>query len=165
MTRQLFNAKLFFRPCRWVKRIDPDLAVPHHVEFVMRESQLGDQLTKNENPSSFNNCTKIFLTKNGHFLAVLRIRILDPVPFCPLDQRSGTQNGQKIRIRIRDEQPRSYFRELRTIFWVKMLKFFNAEPGWKKFGSCINIPDPQHCFLAPKLLSFYTVTTTMFNIA
>ncbi len=47
---------------------------------------------------------------------------------------------------------------LETIFWVKMLKFFDAEPdrgsgifltldpGWKKFGSEIqvNIPDPQH---------------------
>jgi hypothetical protein len=25
-----------------------------------------------------------------------------------------------------------------------MLKFFDADPGWKKFGSEINIPDPQH---------------------
>jgi hypothetical protein len=22
---------------------------------------------------------------------------------------------------------------------------FDADPGWKKFGSGINIPDPQHC--------------------
>jgi hypothetical protein len=29
--------------------MDPDLAVPRHVEFVIRESQLGDQLIKNEN--------------------------------------------------------------------------------------------------------------------
>ncbi len=56
-----------------------------------------------------------------------------------------------------------------TIFWVEILKFFDAEPdpgmfltldpGWKKFGSGIqdgiksdlgsriNIPDPQHYFL------------------
>jgi hypothetical protein len=33
---------------------------------------------------------------------------------------------------------------LETIFWVKLLKFFGADPGWKKFGSGINIPDPQH---------------------
>jgi hypothetical protein len=33
---------------------------------------------------------------------------------------------------------------LETIFWVKILKFFDADPGWKKFGSGINIPDPQH---------------------
>jgi hypothetical protein len=44
-----------------------------------------------------------------------------------------------------------------TIFWVKILKFFDADPGWKKFGSGMeksripgsaigkNIPDPQHC--------------------
>jgi hypothetical protein len=41
------------------------------------------------------------------------------------------------------------------IFWVKILKFFDADPGsWdlfdpgsgmEKFGSGINIPDPQHC--------------------
>jgi hypothetical protein len=42
---------------------------------------------------------------------------------------------------------------LETIFWDKILKFFDADPGisltpdpgWKKFGSGINIPDPQHC--------------------
>jgi hypothetical protein len=33
---------------------------------------------------------------------------------------------------------------LETIFWVKILKFFDADPGWKKFGSGKNIPDPQH---------------------
>jgi hypothetical protein len=40
---------------------------------------------------------------------------------------------------------------LETIFWVEILKFFDAVPGWKKFGSGrkkygsgINIPDPQH---------------------
>jgi hypothetical protein len=36
-------------------------------------------------------------------------------------------------------------------FWVKMLKLFDEDPGWKqfesgmeKFGSGINILDPQH---------------------
>jgi hypothetical protein len=39
-----------------------------------------------------------------------------------------------------------------TIFWVKVLKFFDADenpgmfltldPGWEKFGSGISIPDP-----------------------
>jgi hypothetical protein len=52
--------------------------------------------------------------------------------------------GKKIMIRIRDEQSGSYFREsLEILFWVKILKFFDVDPGWKKFGS-INIPDPQH---------------------
>jgi hypothetical protein len=57
---------------------------------------------------------------------------------------------------IRDEQPRSYFLELRHHFLVKILKFFDADPGWRQFGSGIgdgkksdpgsgiNIPDPQH---------------------
>jgi hypothetical protein len=47
---------------------------------------------------------------------------------------------------------------IETIFWVKILKVFDADPGFeKKFGSGsgmeknsdpgsgINIPDPQHC--------------------
>ncbi len=56
----------------------------------------------------------------------------------------------KIRIRIRDEQSESYFRELRNNFFG--LKYFDADPEWEKFGymmekfvSGINIPDPQHC--------------------
>jgi hypothetical protein len=64
---------------------------------------------------------------------------------------------KKNRIRIRDEQPGSYFLELRNQFF--RLKYLNylmriPDPGWKKFGpgmeknsgpgSGINIPDPQH---------------------
>jgi hypothetical protein len=38
--------------------------------------------------------------------------------------------------RLRDEQPGSYFLELRNdILGVKILIFFDADPGWKKFGS------------------------------
>jgi hypothetical protein len=53
-------------------------------------------------------------------------------------------------------------RAVKPFFWVKILKFLDADPGWKqfgswirdgknldpgwkKFGSGINIPDPQHC--------------------
>ncbi len=74
---------------------------------------------------------------------------------------SGMGKKWKIRIRIRDEQPGSYFRELRTIFGLK--KYLNSlmrpdlgsrmkkkiripDSGWKKFGSGINIPDPQHWY-------------------
>jgi hypothetical protein len=32
---------------------------------------------------------------------------------------------------------------LEPTFGVKTLKLFDADPGWKKFGSGINIPDPQ----------------------
>ena len=62
---------------------------------------------------------------------------------------------------IRDEQPGSYFIELRHQFFgileVKTLKFFDEDPGsgienvriwapgWKKVGSGKHIPDPQHC--------------------
>jgi hypothetical protein len=67
---------------------------------------------------------------------------------------------------IRDEQPGSYFFELRNHFFaflgVKILKFFDEDPGSgiqdgdssdPGFGkksdpeSGINIPDPQHCIL------------------
>jgi hypothetical protein len=60
---------------------------------------------------------------------------------------------------IRDEQTGSYFLELRNHFFG--LKYLNSlvrirdlgsgmetvlirDPGWKKVGSGINIPDPQH---------------------
>jgi hypothetical protein len=41
---------------------------------------------------------------------------------------------------------------LKTIF---RLKFLNSlmrirDPEWKKFGSGINIPDPQHCKYGPE---------------
>jgi hypothetical protein len=65
---------------------------------------------------------------------------------------SGWGKNSRSGIRIRDEHPESYFRELRNNFWVKILKFFDVgpdpgiflirDPGWKKFGSGINIPDP-----------------------
>jgi hypothetical protein len=39
---------------------------------------------------------------------------------------------------IRDEQPGSYFLELRNHFFgVKILKFFDADPVWRQFGSGI----------------------------
>jgi hypothetical protein len=36
---------------------------------------------------------------------------------------------------------------LETIFWDKIFKFFDADPGYgmQKFGSRVNIADPQHC--------------------
>jgi hypothetical protein len=38
---------------------------------------------------------------------------------------------------------------LETIFWVRILKFFDVDPRWKNsaLGSGINIPDPQHWLL------------------
>jgi hypothetical protein len=87
---------------------------------------------------------------------------------------SGIRDGRKSASGsgIRDEQPGSYFFELRkhcfAFFGVKILKFFDEDPGsgmetvriwdpgWRQFGSGIrdvkksdpgsgiNIPDPQH---------------------
>ncbi len=82
-------------------------------------------------------------------------------PFWPLDPGSGMGRKSASGSGIRDEQPGSYVLELRNHFFgflgVKILKFFDEDPGsgmetvrirdlgWKKVGSGINIPDPQHC--------------------
>jgi hypothetical protein len=64
----------------------------------------------------------------------------------------GKKSRSESGIRIRDKHRIS--ESLVTIFWVKIIKFFDAypdpgifltlDPGWEKFGSGINIPDPQH---------------------
>jgi hypothetical protein len=91
--------------------------------------------------------------------------VADPDPGsgigCIFDPWIRDPGWEKVSIRIRDEQPGSYFLELRNHFFaffgVKILKFFDEDPGsgmetvrirdpgWKKVGSGINIPDPQHC--------------------
>jgi hypothetical protein len=91
--------------------------------------------------------------------------VADPDPEsgigCLFDPWILDPGWEKVSIRIRDEQPGSYFLELRNhffaLFGVKIvLKFFDEDPGsgmetvrirdpgWKKVGSGINIPDPQH---------------------
>ncbi len=70
---------------------------------------------------------------------------------------TGSGMGKNIRIRIRDEPPGSYFRELKKQFFgLKYLIFLMwiRDPGWKKnriqdsgwrkVRSGINIRDPQH---------------------
>jgi hypothetical protein len=70
---------------------------------------------------------------------------------------SGIRDGRKSASGsgIRDGQPGSYFLEFRNHFFaffgVKILKFFDEDPGsgirdpgWRQFGSGINIPDPPH---------------------
>jgi hypothetical protein len=56
---------------------------------------------------------------------VLRIRIQDPVPLGPMDPGSGI--GKK-------SDPDHIYESLEffLFFWVKLLKFFDADPGWKK---------------------------------
>jgi hypothetical protein len=55
------------------------------------------------------------------------------VLFSPLNPGSGMNSPDHI------------FESLETIFLVKIPKFFDADLGWKKFVSGINIPDLQHC--------------------
>jgi hypothetical protein len=79
---------------------------------------------------------------------------------------SGIRDGRKSASGsgIRDEQPGSYFLELRNhffaFFWVKILKFFDEDPGsgmetvrildpgWKKVGSEIRNKHPGSATLA-----------------
>ncbi len=72
-------------------------------------------------------------------------------PFWSLDRGSGWVKTGKSEsgsgIWIRDAQPGSYFLGLRNHFFG--LKYLNSlmrirDPAWRKFGSGINIPDPQH---------------------
>ncbi len=46
---------------------------------------------------------------------------------------------------------------LETIFWVKILKFFDADPVWEKFGSGINNPDPQQWLRVCRTLTCVTL--------
>jgi hypothetical protein len=71
---------------------------------------------------------------------------------------SGIRDGWKVSIGIRDEHPGTYFLKLRNHFFgflgVKILKFFDADPGsgtetvrirdpgWKKVGSGIRDKHP-----------------------
>jgi hypothetical protein len=86
-------------------------------------------------------------TKTSGMGAVL---IRDPVPFWPRDPDPGLVKSQ-------DPDPRwttriIFRRASKPFFWVKNLNSLmrirdgkNSDPGWKKFGSGINIPDSQHC--------------------
>jgi hypothetical protein len=79
-------------------------------------------------------CRKVDISNSPRFNPVLRIRILDPVPFGPLDpgsgmaEKSGSGSGMN--------KPDHISESLETILGFKYLcKFFDANPGWKKFGS------------------------------
>jgi hypothetical protein len=65
--------------------------------------------------------------------AVLRIRTQDPVPFRPTVKKSVSASG----INNPDHS-------LETIFWVKILKFFDADTGsrMEKLGSGIRGKQP-----------------------
>ncbi len=57
---------------------------------------------------------------------MLRIRIRNPVPFCPLDP--GSVMGKKLVSESGMNNPDHSSESLKTIFWVKILKFFDADP-------------------------------------
>ncbi len=59
--------------------------------------------------------------------------IWEPVPFLPLDPGSGM--GKNPGSGSGMNNPDHISDSLKTIFWFKILKFFDADPGWKKFGS------------------------------
>ncbi len=78
----------------------------------------------------------------------------DPVPFWPLDRgrkNAGTGSGMNI--------PDHFSESLDTVFWVKIILILwcwsgsgirnlsDSGSGMEKFGSGINIPDPQHSTL------------------
>jgi hypothetical protein len=62
--------------------------------------------------------------------------VADPDPGSGAFLTPGSGMG-KVRIRIRDPDPtRIIFpRAQKPFFWVKILKFYDADPGWKKSGS------------------------------
>jgi hypothetical protein len=96
------------------------------------------------------------------------------VPFCP---GSGIRDGRKSACGsgIQDEQPGSYFLELRNHFFaffgVKILKFFDEnpgsgmetvrirDPGWKKVGSWIRDKHPG----SATLLAILTIASQIMN--
>jgi hypothetical protein len=71
--------------------------------------------------------------------------------------RDGKKFGSGIRYG-KNSDPGSGMEKFGSgIIRVKMLKFFDVDPGWKKirirdpvwekFGSGITSPDPQHCMM------------------
>jgi hypothetical protein len=67
-------------------------------------------------------------------------------PGCVAFLIPGSEMGKKSRSGSGMSIPDHNFRELRNYFLVKNTKIFDAdaESGMEKFGSGINIPDPQH---------------------
>jgi hypothetical protein len=75
-------------------------------------------------------------------------QIRDPVPLWPdpgsgISKISGSGSGMN--------NPDHIFESIKTIFWVKILEFFDADRGCgmekiriRDSLSGINIPDPQH---------------------
>ncbi len=97
------------------------------------------------------------------FKSISDVSVADPDPGSGAFLTSGFVLGYKSRsgsgILIRDEHPEHISENLETIVWVKKYlnslmrmrirdpeSFLTLDPGsgMEKFGSGINIPDPQH---------------------
>ncbi len=75
-------------------------------------------------------------------ITVLELFIVaDPDPGSGAFLTPGSWMGEKSDSGSGMNNPNHISESLETIFWVKILKFFHADPGWKKIGSGINIPD------------------------
>jgi hypothetical protein len=53
------------------------------------------------------------------------------VPFSPRDLGMGKKSGSGSGMNNSDH----ISQRLKTILWVKILQFSDADPGWEKFGS------------------------------
>ena len=73
----------------------------------------------------FNKITNVADPGSGAFLT----------PKSGMGKKSGSGSGMN--------NPDHISENLETIFWVKILKLFDADPGWETYGSGINFPDPQ----------------------
>jgi hypothetical protein len=63
--------------------------------------------------------------------------MLHTIPQCcgsRMGKKSGSGSGMN--------NPGHISESLETIYWVKKLKLFYADPGWKKFGSGIRDKHP-----------------------
>jgi hypothetical protein len=111
---------------------------------------------KHQEKSVISDFKKLFLS------SMVICSVADPDPGsgirCLFNPWIRDPGWEKVSIRIRDEQPGSYFLELRNQFFcffgVKILKFFDEDPGsametvrirdpvWKKVGSGIRDKSP-----------------------
>ncbi len=75
-----------------------------------------------------------------------------------MGKKSGSGSGMN--------NPDHISKRLETIFWVKILKFFNADSGWKKFRSGIKksrIRDNHPGYATLSSLNYFTGYETIKN--
>ncbi len=79
---------------------------------------------------------------------LLENSVADPDPGSGAFLTPGSGMSKKSGFGSGMNNPDHISESLETIFWVKILKFFNADPGSgiKKIRFRDNIPDPQHCW-------------------